>query len=303
MLSVVPGKTEDSVNKTINTAKAMMNNNAEYACYKPGADVSHPSPSDKTQCYGAAAIGDGSFLHLDNHVNGLATLARMGKSIPATYILKIYKGTNDKPFYEWRQPKDGDKDVKQAIRPEAAYIVDDMASDPKASYLPFGYYKWHNYNGWRTAIKTGTTNNGFDGLMMAWNTKYAVGSWVGYHTRNQALLGAMEYSTTPLTRGFMTAALDNLHTTPVNWSEPSGIQHLPGFVVRSHIGIGSVEPSPATEIFPSWYKPKNYTAGNSTIDRVSNRLATNCTPALAKQNVSGSSNANQFSRHLSWRQS
>ena len=295
MLSVVPGKTEDSVNKVIGTANSMMNNSANYACYKTGADVSHPDPKDKTQCYGASAIGDGAFLHLDQHVNGIATLARMGKSIPSTYIMKIYKGTSGKPFYEWKQPKDGDKGVKQAIRPEAAYIVNNMASDPNASYLPAGYYKWHRYNGWNNGIKTGTTNNGFDGLMMGWNTKYAVGSWVGYHTRNQALSGAMEYSTTPLTRGFMTAALDSLHTPAVNWTEPSGIQHLPGFVVRTHVGIGSVEPSPATEIFPSWYKAKSSSSQSSTIDKVSNKLATSCTPPLARQTVSGNSNADQFS--------
>jgi len=298
MLSVVPGKTEQSVNKTIGIADGMMNDGTDYSCYKPGADVSHPKKSDKTQCYGASAIGDGAFLHLDQHVNGVASLARMGKTIPATYIMKIYQGTSNKPSYQWKQPKDGDKGVKQVVRPEAAYIVDNMASDPSASYLPAGYYKWHRYNGWNNAIKTGTTNNGFDGLMMSWNTQFAVGSWVGYHTRNQALSGAMEYSTTPLTRGFMTAALDSLHTQPVNWTEPPGIQHLPAYVIRNHVGIGSVEPSPTTDIFPSWYKPRVGGVQSSTIDRVSNKLATNCTPPLAKQTVGGSAAADRFSADI-----
>ncbi len=295
MLSVVPGKTEASVNKVIGTADGLMNNSTDYACYQPGTDVSNPKASDKQQCYGASAIGDGSFLHLDQHVNGLASISRMGLSIPSTYLLKIIDSANQ-PLYQWKQPKVGDAGVKQVVRPEAAYIVNNMASDPNASYLPAGYYKWHRYNGWTTAVKTGTTNNGFDGLMMAWNTQYAVGSWVGYHTRNQALSGAMEYSTTPLTRGFMTAALDALHTQPVTWTEPSGLQHSAAYVVRNHIGIGSVEPSPATDIFPSWYKPRSAgSQATSTIDKVSTKLATNCTPALAKETVGGNSNADQFS--------
>lgn len=299
MMSVVPGNTTGSINKTISTANSLMSAKDAYRCFTPGTDVSTATKADETQCYGAAAIGDGAYVHLDQHVNGLASLARMGQSIPATYILKIYDSkSSTKPFYEWKQPKKGDADVKQAVRPEAAYIVNNMASDPNASYLPAGYYKWHRYNGWNTAIKTGTTNNGFDGLMMAWNTKYAVGSWVGYHTRNKSLSGAMEYSTTPLTKGFMTQALDALHTTPVNWAEPSGIQHLPGYVVRSHVGIGSVEPSPTTEIFPSWYKQKSASNQSTTLDKVSNKQATNCTPNLAKQVLGGNSAPTSFNADI-----
>ena len=108
----------------------------------------------------------------------------------------------------------------------------------------------------------------------------------------------MEYSTTPLTRGFMTAALDSLHAQPVNWSEPSSIQHLPAFVVHGHVGIGSVEPSPSTEIYPSWYKPRGISTQNSTMDKVSNKVATDCTPALAKQTVGGDSSADHFSADI-----
>lgn len=277
--------------KTIKTANSMMSSPGAYKCYTPGVDVNTATKADEAQCYGAAAIGDGAYLHLDAHVNGLATMARMGQAIPSTYILKIYGSkSSSKPFYEWKQPK-----ATQAIRAETAYIVNNMASDPNASYLPGGFYKWHRYNGWNTAIKTGTTNNGFDGLMMAWNTQYAVGSWVGYHTRNKALSGSMEYLTTPLTRGFMTAALDAAHKQPVNWSEAPGIQRLPAYVVTGHVGLGSIEPSPGTDIYPSWYKPKSSTTKSATIDKVSNKPATNCTPALAKQNQEGNSVADRFS--------
>src|SRR5205807_1685011 len=133
--------------------------------------------------------GDGAFLHLDDHVNGLATLARLGKAIPRTYIMKITDAAQ-KSLYEWKQLQS-----KQAIKADAAYIVNDMTSDWKASYLPGscsettctslgrGGYKFQRFNGWHFSVKTGTTNDGYDGLMTSWSTKYAVVSWVGHHTR------------------------------------------------------------------------------------------------------------------------
>lgn len=274
------------VDKTIKLANSMMNATDAYNCYSDTASTI------KTQCYGASAIGDGAYLHLDQHVNGIATFARLGQAIPSTYILKIQDATG-KSIYDWKQPKS-----TQAIKAETAYIINNMASDPNASYLPAGYYKWHRYKGWTNAVKTGTTNNSFDGLMMGWNTKYAVGSWVGYHTRDKALSTFMETLTAPLTRDFMLAALDHSNEKAVNWTEPSGIQHLPAYVVRTHVGIGSVEPSPATDLFPSWYKQKGSSSSSVTIDKVSNKLATNCTPVLAQQKQTGSGNSDQFSSDI-----
>lgn len=286
MLTVVPGKTTDSINKTITTANALMNAPGAYKCFTPGVDVNTATAKDETQCYEASSIGDGAYMHLDQHVNGLASLGRMGQAIPQTYIMQINDSAN-KAIYKWQQPKGN-----QVVRPDAAYILNDIASDPNASYLPI---KWHRYNGWNTAIKTGTTNNGFDGLMMAWNTQYAVGSWVGFHTRNKTLSTFMENLTTPLTRGMMTFALDNSKAKAVNWTAPSSIQRLPAYVVRTHVGVSSVEPSPSTDIYPSWYKPRGTSSQSQTIDRVSGKIATDCTPPAAKQTLSGSAAPETFS--------
>lgn len=288
--------------KVISTADSMMGDSDGYRCYVPGTDVSSATKSDETQCYGASAIGDGAYLHIDEHVNGLSTLARLGQEIPKTYILQI-NDASGKVVYKWTPPK-----PTQVLNQDSAYIVDSMASDPSASYLPGrctdttctplsgGGYKFHRYNGWDIAIKTGTTNSNFDGLMTAWTTQYAVVSWVGYHTRNKAMTaGGMEYMTEPLTRGWIQYALDSLHkSTPVNWIQPSDIKSEPAFVITNHVGLGSIEPSPQKDIFPSWYTPK--TAGNvtATIDKVSNKLATSCTPPLAKETITAS-NATAFS--------
>lgn len=275
----------DSINKTIRTASAMMANTyhqskkqSSYNCY---ADT---ELTETTQCYGASAIGDGAFLHLDDHVNGLATLGRMGAAIPRTYILKITDAA-EKTVFEFKQPK-----AKQVIKPDTAYIVNDMASDPRASYLPTSY-KFQRYKGWNFAVKTGTTNDGYDGLMASWSTKYSVVSWVGHHTRRVNLRSSMESLTAPLTRSFMEYA--HTDVKPVNWSPPKTIKTGPAFIVRNHIGVGSQEPSPANDLFPGWYAGGSSTAKNTTqtLDKVSNKVATSCTPPLAKDNAANSNAA------------
>ena len=302
MLSAVPHDTSpedvDSVNKTIQTASAMMDNPYRPSTYNCYSDV---KLTQTKQCHGAAAIGDGAYLYLDDHVNGLSTLARLGTAIPRTFILGI-TDSSGKAIYKWQQPQG-----KQVIDKDTAYIVDNMASDPNASYLPgtcntsctpisaYGY-KFHRFNGWDFAIKTGTTNNGYDGLMTSWSTKYAVVTWVGNHMRNVDISAAgatMEELTEPLARGFMEFAHQGLPAS--NWKQPSDIKVLPAFVIRNHIHYGDVEPSPAKDLFPSWYQPPSNSATTSqTIDKVSGKLATSCTPAAAQQ-VLSVSNANTFS--------
>src|SRR5262249_52074994 len=131
MLSAIPNDSSpgyvDSINKVIDTASAMMANPYEqrtYNCY------SDEALTKTTQCYGASAIGDGAYLYLDDHVNGLATLARLGVAIPRTFILNVTDAAG-KELYKWQQPQG-----KQVISKDAAYIIDDIASDPNASYLP-----------------------------------------------------------------------------------------------------------------------------------------------------------------------
>ncbi len=278
--------------KTIQVANDLMAKDGAYKCYAPGTDVFSATKADESQCYGSSAIGDGAYLHLDDHVNGFASLSRLGAAMPNTYIHGITDAKGKPVALKKRE-------TKQVVRQDSAYILDDMASDPKASYLPAsnicnGLCKFHSYNGWKFAIKTGTTNDGYDGLMASWSTQYAAVTWVGYHTRTKAMTGNMETMTAPIVRNWMQAAHDKLNTKPVNWTAPADIKTLPAFVVRTHIGVGSVEPSPTNDIFPSWYQAKTASGGTTVIDKVSNKVATDCTPDAAKQTVGGG-NANTFS--------
>lgn len=259
------------VEKTIKLSESM-GLTSGYNCYEPGDE----SLTKSSQCYASSAIGDGAYLKLDEHVNAYGTFSRGGTYIPRTYILKV-DDASGKNIDEWKQPKG-----KQAIRPDTAYIISDMLSDPNASYMST---KVNNFNGWKFAVKTGTTNDAKDGLMMGYSSKYAAGVWVGYHDRTREMSGFMENMTRPIFYNWMKTAHTGVPAK--NWDKPEGVKTAPAYVVRQHVGSASRSPSPANDIYPSWYKQKSNSGSTSQVlDKVSNKLATDCTPEAAKQTAS-----------------
>jgi membrane peptidoglycan carboxypeptidase len=270
------------VNKVISIAESM-GLKSGYKCFSDTAF------KVETQCYGSAAIGDGAYLHLDEHVNGYATLSRLGSYIPETYILKI-TDARGKVIDEWKQPKG-----KQVIKADSAFIIDDILSDPNASYLRKDR-KFHRYKDWHFGIKTGTTNDAKDGLMMSFSTQYAAGVWVGYHNRSIEMTGAMENMTQPIIQGWMDGAHDGLKA--VNWTKPNDVQTLPAYIVRNKISAqAEVVPSPSTDLFPAWYKQSSKGGGSQVLDKVSKKIATTCTPDAAKESQSNA-NDNMFSADI-----
>jgi membrane peptidoglycan carboxypeptidase len=266
------------IDETIRTAEVVMADPDDpeeiisdgYNCY---ADE---QLTVKADCFASSAIGDGAFLRLDRHVHGMATISRNGVNIPQTYILRI-EDSSGRVVDEW-EPSAG----KQVVNEEAAYIVADMMADPNASYMS---RKPHRYNGWDFSVKTGTTNDSKDGWLMGFSTKYAAGVWVGSHNRQVEMSGFMENMTQPIWQGFMERAHDGKE--PIARTRPSGIEEKSAFVIRSKVGLASVEPSRATDLFPSWYERTGAANERQVIDIVSNKLATECTPERARQEVRG----------------
>lgn len=268
------------IDNTINLAKDM-GLRSGYHCW----DVEQYAQGKKVdaQCYPSSAIGDGAFLRLDEHVHGYGTFSRLGTYLPQTYIYKIedFKG---KVINEW-QPSPG----QQVLSSDIAYIITDMLSDKKASYFAV---KPHEYKGHKFALKTGTTNDAKDGWMMGYSPYYAIGVWVGNHTNQVNMTGAMENMTSPIWSGFMRRAHDNLQSK--SWTKPASVKSLPAFVIRNHVGYGSVEPSPSVDLFPANYQAKAGQSQKRIIDTVTGKLATDCTPQLARKEVTEGS-ADTFS--------
>jgi penicillin-binding protein 1A len=285
-----------SIKNTMSTINAMMGNGSSaYRCYDPvkleeeGRTILQATSTDEVQCGAAAGIGNEAYTTLADHVNGIATISRMGKAIPQTFILKVTNASN-KVLKQFSQPK-----AKQVIKPDAAYIVTNMAADPGASYLSGKCtttglatctgMKFHRYKGWQNAIKTGT-NQDLDGLMMSWNTKYTAGIWIGNYDRSP-YGGNPENVTDPIMKQFMQGAIDSLgDVKPDNWVQPTDIKTLPAY--RSVVPFSTQAQPPATDLFPAWYTNTKATSSSQTIDKVSGLLATSCTPTLARQTQGGS---------------
>jgi len=280
-----------SINNTMSTVRGLMDDSHGYECYYDGTDLLEATTDDEKQCGAAAGIGDGAYLTLADHVNGIASIARMGQAIPQTFILKV-TNSSGKVLKQFQQPK-----PKQVIKPDAAYIVSDMAADGGASYLGgscnstncYGM-KFHRYKGWHNAIKTGTTNDQTDGLMMSWNSKFTAGIWVGNYDRS-SYIGQPENMTDPIMKEFMQGAIDSLgNVKPTNWTAPNDLKTLPAY--RSAVPFRTESSPPSTDLFPSWYVGKVTTGPVQTIDKVSGLAATSCTPAAAKQTLGGGGSAN-----------
>lgn len=265
------------IDKTIQTAEKL-GLKSGYKCF---ADQ---GLTKESQCYASSAIGDGAYLRLDEHVHAYASLSRNGLNIPQSYILKI-EDSNNKVVTEWKPSKG-----EQAVKPESAYIVSDILSDPKASYMSS---KIQNYKGHKFSVKTGTTNDTKDGWMMGYSTQYAAGVWVGYHTRQKEMSGFMETMTSPIWKGWMNSVHDSLK--PEERPRPEGIQTANSYVQRTSPGGGANVPGPSQDLFPSWYKnTKKASVEKRILDQVSGKLATDCTPPRAKQE-SNDSGADAFS--------
>lgn len=258
-----------------------------------------------TGCQGAphcegilsTAIGDGGQVRLDEHVHGFASFARLGKNIPQTYILKI-ENKQGKTLQEW-QLEDGD----QAIKEETAYLINDMLSDQNASYFRINQgYRERISNGFEAmgipaAMKTGTTNFADNGWILGYTGKYAAGVWMGNSENKSSNQIAYERATTPIWGEFMRRAHELLPEKPGAWTRPAGIKAASSMDSAMYAAlkakctgaqVGNVCGFGQSDIFPSWYSPRaSGTVQKAVIDTISSKLATECTPELAKKEVTG----------------
>jgi len=290
-----------SINNTMSTINAMMGTPDGYKCYDPvkleneGRSILKAQNNDEVACGAAAGIGNEAYTTLTNHVNGIATLARMGQVIQPTFILKV-TDSNHKSLPLPVRPK-----PKQVLKADSAYIVNNMAADPGASYLASyggncsattctGGYRFHRYKGWDNAIKTGTNEN-INGLMMSWNTKYTAGVWIGNYDGTTPFAGDPERATDPIMKQFMQGAIDGLgNIKPVNWVQPSDIKTASAYPSAKPFKAEGTPPS--TDLFPAWYAGGKSSGGAQTTDKVSGLLATSCTPPLARQSGGSSGQLN-----------
>lgn len=222
------------------------------------------------------AIGQGN-VRLDQHTAAYATLARKGVALPQSYILKIEK-SNGEVVQEWKKsrgtPVYGNKST------EISYMISDILADDRARRVTFMNTASFNPPGVKIAVKTGTTDNAKDGWMMGYSPNLAVGIWVGRADGVAMGDNAVTYlQTGPMFGSFVEQAHKQIMTRPqYGWKENDWFQQPPGLQMLRVAGY--------YDMFPSWYQKPQEGSKKFTMDRVSKKLATDCTPDAAQEEIS-----------------
>jgi membrane peptidoglycan carboxypeptidase len=219
------------------------------------------------------SIGSGT-VRLDQHTAAYATLARGGTAKPETYILKIEK-SNGEIVQQWKDtPGVQTMGAKGA---EISYLISDMLADDRARRVTFGNPVGFNPKGVKAAVKTGTTDSAKDGWMMGYTPKLAVGIWVG-RSDGTVMNSTTHLQTGPMFGEFMSRAHLEIMTKPQygyksnDWfTKPAGIQ--------------SIRVAGRQDLFPSWFKKPKESNKDFVMDKVSRKLATDCTPEGAKETI------------------
>ena len=225
------------------------------------------------------AIGTGT-VHLDEHTSAYAGLANNGIEMPQTYVLKIEK-SNGEIVQEWKKtagtPIFGDAARSQEI----SYMLSDILTDAAARAPTFGRSQnLFTVNGVKTAIKTGTTDNAKDGWMMGYSPKLATGVWVGRSGSAGGIMGGYtDARTGPIFKQFMA----DVHKQVLSKPQYGSYKANDWFVQPKSLQKLSV--SGKSDWFPSWYKKPKEDIQDVIFDRVSKKLATNCTPEAARETI------------------
>ncbi|HEV2412699.1 MAG TPA: transglycosylase domain-containing protein [Candidatus Saccharimonadales bacterium] len=240
-------------------------------------------------CGLSAAIG-GYPLELVQHTNAYATLARQGLYIPQDYLIEI-KGSNGDPIYQWKQPTG-----TQVISNQIEYELTNILNDAKAREPTFGSpipnrsltdgQVGFNPPGIKIAVKTGTTDDDKDGWMMGYSTVMTLGVWVGNangtpmvdpytgqgavtHLQTGPFFGDFFQQSEPFMYGYGWKGANDWFTAPS--------------------GIHSTTVDGNYDLVPSWWgqiqSATNGSPTTITMDEVSKRKATSCTPPLAQQQI------------------
>lgn len=217
----------------------------------------------------ASSIGGCGTRQID-HVDAFASLARMGTYKPHSTILEV-KNSQGEVLKKFKE------NAKQVIDPQVAYIISDILNDDNARS---GLYGSNFYGlvtpGVRTAVKTGTSDKGGDAKdiwTMSYSPALAMGVWLG-NSDTRTLRNGNSSIPAQIIGDVMQYAHLEVYAKEKKWSpgdwfkQPSGVQTIRG------------------ELYPSWYNQKQaQTNDRKTFDRVSKKLATDCTPGGARVEI------------------
>ena len=225
--------------------------------------------------YGLSLVLGAAEVKLAEHVNAYSTFGNGGKYYDQTYVLKITNSSGE-VLEEWTE-----EEGEQALDPQIAYLITNILSDAAARARLFGTGSpYTNVPGLTMALKTGTTDEERDGWMLAYSTSLVAGAWTG-NNDNQPMFGNSYTMVGSVITEFMRRAHEGVENE--QFARPTGIK---GVTLNSETGRLAEGGSGDThsDIFPSWFSAVGKADSEEvTIDKISGKLATDCTPERAKE--------------------
>ncbi len=152
----------------------------------------------------ALTLGGGEVTPLEM-VGFFATLANTGNRIPPASIARIEDLKGNLIYEHTPLPE-------QVIRPEHAYLINDILADNAARLPAFGWNNRLEFADRRVAVKTGTSgtdeNDVRDGWTIGYTPQIVVGVWTGNTDNSPMAAGASGYQVAaPIWRAFLERTL------------------------------------------------------------------------------------------------
>ncbi|MEI7818934.1 MAG: transglycosylase domain-containing protein [bacterium] len=227
----------------------------------------------------AMALGAGE-VRLTEMVNAFSAFPANGQIRNQVTVLSVVD-PNGKTI-EKNTPDDNKP--RQALDPQVTYEINSILSDNNAR-CALGVFTCNNpltLKGRTVAAKTGTTEDYKDAWTMGYTTKTVTGVWAG-NNDNKPMTQAASIVSAPIWQSYMsqvTAAEPN-----VGFTRPAGIKDLELDADTGKLPNAATKRK-RTDIFAAWYKPAQATnAGSGKINKLDNKLATECTPIDAQQDI------------------
>jgi len=237
-----------------------------------------------TDEYGLSlALGAGEVKMVDM-ANAFSVLADNGTKHDQVYWLKV-TDSQGKVLNEYNAEKDKSK---QVLDPQVASEITSILSDNNSRCV-LGVFTCNNpltLSGRPVAAKTGTTEDYKDAWTMGYTPSLVTAVWAG-NNDNKSMSQAASIVSAPIWQKYMQSALVN---TPVEqFTQAQGLKQVTLDANTGKTPTATTKKT-RTDIFAGWYSlTKADGDQKGTIDIVSGKLATECTPAAARQDVTGSS--------------
>ena len=232
---------------------------------------------DPTNYYGLSLVLGSGEVKLNDMVNAYEVFANGGTHYDSTPVLKI-TDPNGKEIENNEKPKG-----KKALDAQVAYIISDILSDNRARAFAFGSNNPLVIPGRTVAAKTGTTENYNDAWTMGYTPDLVTGVWAG-NNDNKPMSAAASTISAPIWNAYMREALQGVPDK--KFDRPAGVKEVTVDAVTGRLPTNATRQR-RTDLFPSWYKPQNVSGSRTErVDRVSGKLATECTPEAAVETVS-----------------